>query len=127
MDTETPTIDPELLRAFRNAVRRKIEQDIAREEEDAERRRAEVVPLVREAVAAARADGLCGAVWLIGSYAWGAPNERSDVDLLAEDCPDRIELAVRVGDAVGLDVHVLRPEQAEPTLLERARDEGVPL
>ena len=119
--------DPELVRAFGRAVRAHFEEEVAKEHEQAEGRRAAVLPKVRTAVERARAEGLCGGAWLFGSYAWGEPGERSDVDLLVENCADPIAVASLVGRGCGLDVHVIRVSDAPPSLRERVRDEGVPL
>jgi predicted nucleotidyltransferase len=119
--------DPELVRAFGRAVRAHFEEEVAKEREQAEARRAAVLPKVRAALERARVEGLCTGAWLFGSYAWGEPGERSDVDLLVEGCADPIAVASVVGRGCGLDVHVIRMPDAPPSLTERARDEGVPL
>jgi predicted nucleotidyltransferase len=119
--------DPELVRAFGRAVRAHFEKEVAQEREQAEARRAAVLPKVRAALARARTEGLCGGAWLFGSYAWGEPGERSDVDLLVEGCADPIAVASLVGRGCGLDVHVIRMSDAPASLRERVRDEGVPL
>lgn len=119
--------DPELVRAFGRAVRAHFEKEIAKEHEQAEARRAAVLPKVRAALEQARADGLCGGAWLFGSYAWGEPGERSDVDLLVEGCADPFVVASLVGRACGLDVHVIAMSGAPPSLKERALAEGLPL
>ena len=116
--------DPELLRAFGRAIRQNLEEQIAKEREAAAARRAIVVPLVREAVARARAEGLCEAVWLFGSYAWGEPGERSDVDIFVEGRRDTIAIASRVGRACGLDVHVVDSVEAPESLRQRVHAEG---
>ena len=119
--------DPELLRAFGRAVRAHFEKEVAEERKAAEARRAAVLPKVRAALEQARAEGLCKGAWLFGSYAWGEPGERSDVDLLVEDCADPIAVASVVGRGCGLDVHVIRVSDAPPSLRDRVRDQGVPL
>jgi predicted nucleotidyltransferase len=116
--------DPELLKAFGIALRRNFEKQIANEREAAAIRRATVVPLVRAAIARARADGLCGAAWLFGSYAWGEPGERSDVDIFVEGRRDTFAIASLVGRACGLDVHVLDASDAPESLRQRALTEG---
>ncbi|HXJ19176.1 MAG TPA: nucleotidyltransferase domain-containing protein [Polyangia bacterium] len=125
MTREQP--DPELVKAFGRAVRRKFEQDIVREQAAAEARRAAVLPAVRAAIAQARAQRACGRAWLFGSYAWGTPGERSDVDILAEDCPDPFLVASIVGRAAGIDAHVIDRKDAPASLALRATGEGLPL
>jgi predicted nucleotidyltransferase len=125
MDPRRP--DPDLVRAFGRAVRAHFEDEVAKEREQAAARRAAVLPDVRAGLARARAEGLCGKAWLFGSYAWGEPGERSDVDLLVEGCADPIMVASLVGRACGLDVHVIDKSEAPPSLLERVQSDGVPL
>ncbi len=119
--------DPELVRAFGRAVRAHFEQEVAKEREQAEARRAAVLPGVRGAIARARAEGLCAEAWLFGSYAWGQPGERSDVDVLVDGCPDPFVVASLVGHSCGLDVHVIEMAEAPASLKERVRADGVPL
>lgn len=108
-------------------VRAKIERDLASEDAAAEALRAEVLPRLRVAVETARADGLCTSVVLFGSYAWGRPGERSDIDLLVEGAPDPFVLAGRISAEVGLEVHAIARERAPATLVDRAVAEGRPL
>jgi predicted nucleotidyltransferase len=119
--------DPELLRLFRQSVRRTFEAQIALEHEQSTVRRAAVVPRVRESVERARQVGLFTKAWLFGSYAWGQPGERSDVDILVADCSDTIGVASLVGRACGCDVHVVDWEEAPESLRARVLEEGVPL
>ena len=124
----TPRLpDPELVKAFSRAVRRHFTDQIARERKEAEIRRAAIVPLVREAVARAREEGRCGRAWLFGSYAWGEPGDRSDVDILVDGCADDIAVASLVGRACGRDVHVIDWADAPDSLRDRASAEGLPL
>jgi predicted nucleotidyltransferase len=111
-------------RPFARAVRAKIESDIEREGALAAERRAGVLPKVARALIEARRAGLCGDAWLFGSYAWGAPGERSDVDLLVEEARDPDAIASVVGGACGLDVHVVERERAPASLVKRALAEG---
>jgi predicted nucleotidyltransferase len=100
-------------------------QALAQEQAHSAHLRSRVVPLVQQALVDARGAALCGRVWLFGSYAWGEPTERSDVDLLAEDCPDPDRLAAVVARRTGTDVHVVPNEDAAETLRLRAHQEGV--
>src|SRR4051812_13067295 len=59
--------DPAALQDFRRAVKRHFEAQIASERRASEARKATVIPKVREGVARARAQGLCGRAWLFGS------------------------------------------------------------
>jgi hypothetical protein len=119
-----PRPDPELVKAFRRAVRLHFEGQIAREGEESEARRAMVIPLVRQGVTTARHQGLCGRAWLFGSYAWGQPGERSDVDILVEGCGDPWAVASLVGRACGRDVHAVDWSDAPESLRLRACAEG---
>jgi predicted nucleotidyltransferase len=119
--------DPDLVRAFGRAVRAHFEQEVAKELEQAEARRKVVLPCLRSALADARSQGLCGDAWLFGSYAWGRPGERSDIDLLVDGCADPFVVASVVGRACGLDVHVIELTEAPVSLKERVRADGVPL
>jgi predicted nucleotidyltransferase len=109
---------------FRRRVIANIEADLAREDEEAESLRAEVVPLVAESVAAAREAGRCGKAWLFGSFAWGRPTERSDVDLLVTDCKSPDGLAAEVWRRVERPVHVVPLESAAASLVQRVLSEG---
>ncbi len=115
----------ELYRAFRETVRAKLARDVADEQAAAQARRERVRAALESAVAEARRRGSCGKAWLFGSYAWGAPGERSDVDLLVDGCPDPESLASIVGRATGTDVHVVCVEDAPDSLRERVVAEGL--
>jgi predicted nucleotidyltransferase len=125
MDPRRP--DPDLVRAFGRAVRAHFEDEVAKERAQASARRVAVLPDVRAGLARARAAGLCTKAWLFGSYAWGEPGERSDIDLLVEDCADPMMVASLVGRACGLDVHVIDLSEAPESLRERVRADGVSL
>jgi predicted nucleotidyltransferase len=108
---------------FRRRVVAGIEADLAREAEQAESLRAAVLPLVSDSVAAARRQGRCGKAWLFGSFAWGRPTERSDIDLLVADCQDperlssnaeRLQRAVRATEpSVRELLEALHPDESE--------------
>lgn len=86
-----------------------------------------MLPTLRAAIERLRREGRCGEVWLFGSYAWGEPTPRSDVDLLVADADDVFALAAEVSAEVGPDVHVVPIEDAPETLERRARAEGMRL
>ena len=115
------------LEDFRRAVRAKIERDLASEDRVARELRAAILPRLREAIEEARRSRLLTDAWLFGSYAWGQPTERSDIDILAADCSDPIEVAVVVGRACDRDVHVIRLERAAPSLRDRSFADGLRL
>jgi predicted nucleotidyltransferase len=117
----------ELLRAMRRAARAAAERQIADETMLAEQRRAVVLPRLRRVVAALRGRGRVEKVWLFGSYAWGLPDERSDVDLLVQGSDDPFGLAGEVAAEVRLDVHVIERARAAPSLVARVDEEGMPL
>ncbi len=119
--------DRELLRAFRRAVRSKIERDLEKERDAAAARRQRALPLVARALSEARASGRCAEAWLFGSYAWGQPGEHSDIDVLAAGCPDPDGLAGSIGTLTGTEVHVIRLESAPPDLRDRVLSEGTKL
>ena len=76
-------------------------------------------------MSAARAEDVCGEVLFFGSCAWGQPTEQSDVDLLVAGDAD--ELAWRLAQAIACEVDAWRVEDAPPTLVARARAEGIAL
>ena len=115
----------QLLHALRARVDAKIRADLAAEEQAATALRAQVLEAVRGAVEEARSEGPCGRVWLFGSFAWGQPGERSDVDLLVEG--DDVALARRIEQASGREVHAIRMAEAPASLRERVLAHGVPL
>jgi predicted nucleotidyltransferase len=115
---------PEAWAVFAAAVRRKIARDLEQEDATAAALRLTVLPLVAAAVASARQEGLCREVWLFGSFVWGAPTERSDVDLLVAGCDDPMLLAGVVGKAAARAVHVVRLESADAGLRERVLRDG---
>jgi len=118
----------ELLQAFRRAVRTRIAKELAEDSARSESRRAAVHGALPSALEAARAAGLlAGRAWLFGSYAWGSPGERSDVDLLVEGCPDVLELAVKIGQVLACEIHVVALEQAPQSLRELVLAQGRPL
>lgn len=119
--------DRELYRAFRRAVRDKIAGDLAAEEAAAAERRARVRKALRAALVEVRSRSLCDRAWLFGSYAWGSPGERSDVDIMAERCRDPEAVASIVARATGTDVHVVPIESAPPSLRDRVLAEGEPV
>jgi predicted nucleotidyltransferase len=127
MEWPSAQIDPALLLAMRGRVRAKIAADLEREASEAEELRGRALRALVPALAQARAQQLCGEVWLIGSYAWGAPHEKSDVDLVAEGCRDPDLLAAVVGQRLGVEVHVIRLERAPEALRARTIGEGRPL
>ena len=119
-----PSMDP-LLVAFRDAVRRKIRADLDAEAAVSARLRAERIPQIREVVAGARAEGVCTRVWLFGSYAWGAPTEASDVDVLVEGDAD--EVAWRLTRSLGCEVDAWRLTDAPASLAARPMSDGIAL
>ncbi len=120
-------LDPELVQAFRRVVRSRLEDQIAQERAEAEARRAAVLPLVRGGIDRARRAGACGRAWLFGSFAWGQPGERSDVDILVESCSDPFLFASIVGRACERDVHVVDWSDAPETLRQHVSARGLPL
>ncbi len=116
-----------LHRAFRDAVRAKVEGELERERSSAAARRERVLRALGPALARARNDGLCTSAWLFGSYAWGTPGERSDIDLLVDGCDDPERLASLVGQETGTEVHVVQTSSAPPSLRDRAIAEGEPV
>ncbi len=89
--------------------------------------RAEVMAGLREVVADARGRGLSAPVWLFGSFAWGAPDRWSDVDLAVPTAADAELLGRACDGRVARDVHLVALDAAAPTLGERVRAEGLAL
>ncbi len=119
--------DQALLRAFGERVRSKIARDLAQEGERADTLRTLMLPKVREGLALARAEGLCGRAWLFGSYAWGEPRDSSDVDLMVEGSDEPLMVAAVVGRITETEMHVVAVERAPESLVERVQSEGVSL
>lgn len=65
-------------------------------------------------------------IWLFGSFAWGQPDEHSDVDLLI-DSPNIDELAWRISRSCGRLVHAIALTEASPSLRRRVLRQGRPL
>jgi len=82
---------------------------------------------VSRGVEEARAAGVCGRVWLFGSFAWDVPRPGSDIDLLVEDCAAPFSLASSVGAECAQPVHVVTLESAPSSLRERVLRFGRPL
>lgn len=112
---------------FRDAVRAQLQRDLEAERARARERERRVRPLLARAIEQGRSQGQCTEAWLFGSYAWGMPTERSDLDILAAGCRDPVALAVTLGELTGLDAHVVSLEKCEPSLLARVLAEGLRL
>lgn len=112
---------------FGRTVRAHVARELDREREDAAALVARTLPLLEGAIARARAAGMCGRAWLFGSFAEGFPSERSDIDLLLEDCPEPFQVAGIVADACGREVHAVPFESAPESLRERVLATGRPL
>src|SRR5215472_2900210 len=117
----------DLYAAFARNVRERAAANLERERTRGVELRTSVLDALRSIVVDARREGLCGRVWLFGSFAWGVPGETSDVDLLAEDTRDPDRLAAVVANACGREVHVVRRDRAPEPLVARAVAEGVPV
>lgn len=99
-------------------------RELDREREESAALVARTLPLLEGAVARARAAGMCGRAWLFGSFADGFPSERSDIDLLLEDCPEPFQVAAIVADACGREVHAVPFGSAPESLRERVLATG---
>jgi predicted nucleotidyltransferase len=119
-------MEPDLKQAFRRRVLEVIEEDLAREADAAARRRSSVLPQVVRTIARARAEGRVSRAWLFGSFAWGSPGERSDVDVLVESA-DPDALAADLFQATERPAHVVELERAPTELVERVLRDGTPL
>ncbi len=90
--------------------------------------RADVVPQLRAVIGQARRDGsIEGGVWLIGSFAHGEPRPGSDIDLVVDQCADRIGLSASLAVALGRDIHIITRASAHPLIVATLDDRGVPL
>ena len=127
MDAVAGHVDPELLRTARRTALAHAQRQIDAEAAAADDLRTSVLPRLRAAIAEARAERSIGRAWLFGSFAWGLPTDRSDVDLLVESRGDPLGLAGHLGGAVGRDAHVIPLERAPESLVARALAEGIEL
>jgi hypothetical protein len=119
-------IDAELLSAFARTVRANIRRELADEAAQAESLRLRVVALVEQAVAEVRSQGIDLRAWLFGSFAWGKPGERSDIDILV-DGPALDELAWQIGRKCERMVHAVALGTAPASLRDRVLADGKPL
>lgn len=122
----TQQIDPELLAAFRKAVRANIQRALLEPRAEVEACRAEVLSQLAEVMASARKRGFCGRAWLFGSFAWGWPGVRSDIDLII-DGEGADEIASQVWQKCNRPVHSLSLADAPSSLRERVLRKGLPL
>jgi len=63
-------------------------------------------------------------VWLFGSFAWGNPAERSDLDLFVEDQADEQVVAQTVDRCCDRPVHILNAKNATAALVARIHSDG---
>lgn len=105
-------------------MRAHVARELARERDEAASLTASTLPLIEGAIAQARAAGMCGRAWLFGSFAEGSPGERSDIDLLLEDCPEPFQVAGLVADVCGREVHAVPFESAPESLRARVLATG---
>lgn len=122
-----PSPSSALLHAFAALVRANIARSLERENAASVELRARVIPAVAAGVERVRREELIGDAWLFGSFAWGRPGERSDVDVLVEQCRDPDRVASILAELCARDVHVVPREQAPEGLVKRAIAEGLPL
>jgi predicted nucleotidyltransferase len=117
-------VDQALYQAFRRRILENIEADLAHEDRAAAIARAEMTAKVAGAIGAARSRGECDRAWLFGSFAWGRPGERSDVDLLVERCSDPDVLSAALWSLCERAVHVVELEKAAVSLVQRVQSDG---
>jgi predicted nucleotidyltransferase len=123
--SSTPLSEESLLAAFRRRVDETIARRLEEEARASESLRTSVLAELKPEIERARADGVCGRVWLFGSFAWGEPRSDSDLDLLVEG--DDAEIGWRVSRACRREVHVIREADAPLSLRSRVFEEGIPL
>lgn len=113
--------------AFRRRVLEVIEEDLAREDAEAAALQSDMAVRVARVLTAARSAGRCGRAWLFGSFAWGRPGQRSDVDVLVEDCAEPDALAADLWRETERPAHVVQRERAPAGLVDRVLADGKPL
>jgi len=111
---------------FRRAVRAQIARELAAERAAAAERTVTMRRQLADGVAAARARGARGDIWLFGSYARGTPEEQSDVDIAYRDV-DVDVLATSLERFVKLPIHYIDLATAAPSLTAHIAAEGQPL
>jgi predicted nucleotidyltransferase len=117
-------VDRALAAAFRQRVLAGIQADLSREQAEESALRTAVTAATATVIAEARTRGSCGRAWLFGSFAWGRPEPRSDVDLLVEGCSDPDALAADVWTVINRPVHIVQLEKAPRSLAERVHRDG---
>lgn len=110
---------------FRRRVDDVIGDDLRREREAGERVRRDVLGPLGRSVAELCEAGHIGRAWLFGSFAWGTPNEQSDVDVLVEGVQDHDRVSEVLEKACKRMVHLVDFERADESLRRRVLAKGV--
>lgn len=94
---------------------------MTRSRAEAEERRAKAVDAARAVCRELVGDGAIVEAWLIGSAAWGAFGERSDLDVVVRGLrsEDAVALADRLAERAGIEVDLLRWEELDESFRTR--------
>lgn len=121
--------DPQLLAQFRQRILASLAQPSDLERAQTSPQQVQMLDVLAKIVDEARQAGVAQGsdrIWLFGSFAWGQPDEHSDVDLLI-DSPNIDELAWRISRSCGRLVHAIALTEASPSLRRRVLRQGRPL
>lgn len=121
--------DPILLSQFRERILESLAKERGALSDASSPMQAQMTELLGKIIDEARRSGLAARddrIWLFGSFAWGQPDEHSDVDLLI-DSPNIDELAWRISRSCGRLVHAIALTEASPSLRRRVLRQGRPL
>lgn len=102
-------------------LRRTLAARATRSRADAEDRRARAVDAAHAMCRELVAEGAIAEAWLIGSAAWGAFGDRSDLDIVVRGLAsgDAVSLADRLADCVQIEVDLLRWEELDDSFRSR--------
>lgn len=107
-------------------LRRTLAARVVRSRARAEARRAGAVDAARAVCRELVREGAIGEAWLIGSAAWGAFGDRSDIDIVVRGLAsgDAVSLSDRLADRARIEVDLLRWEELHETFRSRILAEG---
>lgn len=102
-------------------LRRTLAARVSQSRAEAEARRAGAVDAARAVCRELVREAAIGEAWLIGSAAWGAFGERSDLDIVVRGLAsgDAVALSDRLAGCARVDVDLLRWEELDESFRSR--------